>query len=87
MTKPLRAITTEQIVPMGEQREEIYASVRCFIRLDDEGGGPFLTIHGENDDARKDESQHSFYLQSHEEIDQFAAICHQMLAQAEEAQQ
>ena len=46
--------------------------------------GPFLSIEGQNDEPDgDDENMHQFYLCSHAEIDQFAAICHDLLRQAE----
>ncbi len=82
--KPLKAITTEQIIPLGEKRQFIFDNVRCVLRVHDEAAGPFLSIEGQNDEPDDDgENPRQFFLCSHDEIDQFAAICHDLLRQAE----
>lgn len=81
--KPLRAITTQQIIPLAGGREDIFDPVRCVLTFHDEAAGPFIGVEGQNDEPDTECNAHQFFLCSHEEIDQFAAICHALLTQAE----
>ena len=76
----MKQIITEIVIPLLGGTD-IFSPQRITIRLDDEGGGPFLVIRGIDDDDK--ENEHSFYLQSIAEIDEFAAICKGMLPQDE----
>lgn len=56
---------------------------RVIIRVHDQGGGPYLGIRGENDAPETDEeTEHDFFLCDEDDIDRFAAICKNMLRQA-----
>lgn len=79
----MKTIQTETVIPIGEHKT-IYSSCRCYIRVEDEAGGPYLSIEGIDDEAEEGKSQHVFYLQSIKEIDEFAAICKRILKNAEE---
>jgi hypothetical protein len=63
----------------------IYGEARIIIRVDDQAGGPYLVIRGDNNEPQDGETLHDFFLHSEEEIDQFAAVCKSMLRQAEAA--
>lgn len=80
----MRVITTEQVIPLGQKRKFIFDDVRCVLRVHDEAAGPFLSVEGQNDYPDNEYNDHQFYLQDHDEIDQFAAICHALLKQAVE---
>lgn len=80
----LEQITTEVIIPMGVDKT-IFSTCRAKIRVGDQGGGPYLLIEGCNDEPDKDDGEtgHEFYLQSLDEIDQFADICRMVLKNAQ----
>lgn len=86
----LEQIITEVIIPMGEHKA-IFSTCRAKIRVGDQGGGPYLLVEGCNDepDTGGGETGHEFFLQTMDEIDQFAEICRGILttAQAVEAAQ
>lgn len=85
MTQLMHTITTEKLIILGEEKPHIFSPHRIKIRLDDQGAGPYLVISGENDepDTSGGEKGTEFFLCTGEEIDQFAAICKQMLHEAE----
>jgi hypothetical protein len=71
---------------MTQQDESpIFGAHRVIIRGDDNAGGPYLVIRGDNNEPDAGETEHDFFLQSEEEIDQFAEVCKTMLRQAEKA--
>ena len=74
----MKAITTEIVIPLLGGTD-IFSPQRITIRLDDEGGGPYLRISGSDDDSTDVDEVHQFYLQSAKEIDEFSAICKGML--------
>lgn len=74
----MKAYYTECVlVHNGESA--ILGSSRVIIRVDDQGGGAYLVIRGENSDAAPDETAHDFFLQTDAEIDQFAEACKELL--------
>ena len=82
----MRAIYTECIVSMSPDSDPsagtVYDSHAAIIRVVDDAGGPYLMGTGRSDDRNEDLAR-SFPLGTNDEIDQFAAICKAMLAQAE----
>lgn len=77
-------IITEIVIPMGEHKT-VFSSVRAIVRIEDEGSGPYLMISGKNDepDAAENETGNEFFLQSVDEINQFAVICKKMMVDAQ----
>lgn len=85
MTQFMHTITTEKLVILGVEKPHIFSPHRIKIRLDDQGDGPYLVISGENDEPCTGDGEKGteFFLCTEGEIDQFAAICKQMLHEAE----
>ena len=79
----MKVLYTECAISMNGE-SPLYAEGRVTIRIDDEGGGPYLVIRGCNDGANDANSAHDIFLQSDEEIDEFARVCKNMLRQANE---
>lgn len=78
----MKPIITVMTVASGKETA-IYAAQRIVITLLDEGAGPYLAIQGIDDELTDNGmNEHCFYLESVEEIDQFAAICKGMLYEA-----
>ena len=73
----LKAVYTECVIPLNGGNP-IFGENRIIIRVNDQGAGPYLQIRGCNDDG---ETGHEFFLNSEEEIDEFAVICKAMLMQ------
>jgi hypothetical protein len=67
----------------------IFGEHRIIIRVDDQGGGPYLVVRGYNSEPVKGsgETGHEFFLNSEAEIDEFAATCKALLKQAERTQE
>lgn len=80
----LEQIITEVIVPIGDNKT-VFSTCRARIRIADQGGGPYLMIEGRNEepDIADGETGHEFYLQTLDEIDQFADICRNVLMKAQ----
>lgn len=74
----LRSLPVEHIIPMGEYKTH-FSEIRCHVRIHDQAGGPYLAIHGENDEPDSEERPDEFYLNDEAEIDQFCAICKKLL--------
>lgn len=79
----MRMLYTECSISL-EEESPIYGKWRVIIRIDDQGGGPYLVIRGDNLEPNAGETPHDFFLQTEAEIDQFAARCKEMLRQAQE---
>lgn len=77
----MKTIYTECVMAMNGCNP-IFGNNRVIIRVDDEAAGPYLVIRSYNGEPLPGETEHDFFLQSEEEIDQFAAICKSMLKQA-----
>lgn len=82
----MRAIYTECIVSLSPATETgagtTFDQSAAIIRVVDDAGGPYLMVAGRSEED--DEAlARSFPLCTPAEIDQFAAICKAMLAQAE----
>lgn len=84
-TKRFQTIPTETCIPMGEH-PTVYSDKRVYIRVRDKAGGPYLAIEGSNDDPEDGDRPAEFYLQSIEEIDDFADICKRILKDAQEVE-
>ena len=80
-------IQTEIIVACGEHKT-VFSAQRIRIRVFDQAAGPYLGVEGFDDDAEADTGDggpHCFYLETEAAIDQFSALCKQILKQANEA--
>lgn len=82
----MKAIYTECIVSLSPDTDcgagTTFDSSAAIIRVVDDAGGPYLMVSGRSDEE-DDNLARSFSLNTSAEIDQFAAICKAMLAQAE----
>jgi len=80
----VNAVYTECSIALSGS-DPVVGGNRVIIRIGDHGGGPFLVIRGENGEPYEDETPHDFFLCTEDDIDKFAAICKNMLKQAERA--
>lgn len=82
----MRAIYTEMVLSQSMQGEscagDVFDPNAIVIRVEDNGGGPFLVIHGRMEDKPEGVPDGSISLDK-TEIDQFVACCKALLAQAE----
>lgn len=82
----MRAIYTECIVSMSPATDTgagtTFDEHAAIIRVVDDATGPYLMVSGRSDEQDENLAR-SFPLCTDAEIDQFAAICKAMLAQAE----
>lgn len=80
----MRIIQTEFVASMSSPSEVGFGTVfdanAVTVRIEDEAAGPFLVVCGRMDDEDK---PGSFVLESAADIDQFAAACRALLAQAQ----
>lgn len=79
----MKTIATETVILLNDGKH-IFDPCRVHVRIADEAGGPFLCVRGVDDEASGKYRQDEFYLNSHEEIDEFCAILHRILKEAEE---
>ena len=77
-------IPTEITVACGESNA-IYSEQRIMIKVQDESGGPYLSIEGIDDEPLDDNEKHCFYFCNNADIDQFSKICKKLLKDAEAA--
>lgn len=79
----MRIIQTEFVASLSSPSEggagTVFDANAVTVRVEDEAAGPFLVVVGRMDG---DEKPGSFVLESAADIDQFAAACKALLAQA-----
>jgi hypothetical protein len=80
----MKTITTERLIILNGG-QHIFSPHRIKLRIGDQAAGPYLLVSGKNDepDTAGGETGHEFFLESAEQIDQFAEICKQMLMEAQ----
>ena len=78
--KGFEPIVSEVCIPIGEHKT-LYSAQRIIIQVRDDAAGLYLAIHGKNDEPEVDETEHEFYLNTVDEIEEFANICKQLIKQ------
>ena len=79
----MRKIITEVMLIPHKPEDGILAENLTRIRIDDEGAGWYLKITGQSCDTQGE----AIFLQTPEEIDQFAEVCKEMLAQEDDSKE
>ena len=75
----MKAIITEMVIPLHNEKDGINAQCRIILRREDLGGGEFILIRGVDDEGASDMEKNSFNLDTPEQVDEFAAIVKGMM--------
>lgn len=82
----MRAIYTEVLMSQSPNGETgagtVFDDNAIVVRVEDNAAGPFLVVHGRMEDRPADAPEGAFALDG-TDVDQFAAVCKALLAQAE----